>query len=322
MRRIATGAAEIQEGLRARLAEWDGAFGLHPEEKFFEGWKEIPPFEFTGDEFSPVTAWWLAELCRLSYTPDHREVLKDKNAQMPRRGKLLPERSPFVEELSIHKWGNHASIYRMHDGSGPTVVCFRGTKRTRQWIMNAVVRPHRWRRFRLADDPETAFVHSGFYVILKRLWPKLNATLHCLPRPWIFTGHSLGGALATLAGALEQPDLVCTFGAPKVGNADFYSLRSAAACWRFVNAKDLVPRLPLRDDRLGARQFVHGYASRFLTAEGKLDRFESLEEEGALPFTRASLSKEIIRPPSWIVDHRIGEYCRKLRQVVSTTVAD
>jgi len=322
MKRITTGAAEIRDGLSARLAEWEGAFGLYPDEKFFEGWKEMPPFEFAGAGFSVSTAWWLGELCRLSYKLDHREILRGRSSELPLRGGLLLERSPFTEVLSIHKWGNHASIYRMREGDGPTVVCFRGTSRTRQWVMNAVARPHRWRRFRLADEPETAYVHSGFYVFLKRIWPKLDAMLHSLPRPWIFTGHSLGGALASLAGALEHPDLVCTFGAPKVGNADFCSLRNATDYWRFVNANDLVPRLPLRDERLGARQFIQGCDSYYLTGEGALDRFESLEAEGALPFARASLSKEIVRPPSWIVDHRIGEYCQKLRQVVSGTVAD
>ncbi len=316
MERLSRSATEIGEILRQRLAEWEGSFGLDPEERFFEGWEKMPAFDYAGGGFSSATAWWLGELCRLVYTPNHREVKRDKKGRWPRRELLLRERSPFTEALSVHKWGNHASIFRQRDDTGPTVVCFRGTSRTRQWIMNAVVRPHRWRRFRLADDPETAYVHSGFYVFLKRVWPKLDATLHELPRPWIFTGHSLGGALASLAGTLEQPDLVCTFGAPKVGNADYYLLRNATEYWRFVNANDLVPRLPLRDERLGARQFVHGCDSFRLSVEGRLDRFESLEAEAELPFSPASLSKNLVRPPSWIVDHRIGEYCRKLQRVV------
>jgi hypothetical protein len=53
--------------------------------------------------------------------------------------------------------------------------------------MNALFRSHPWRRFRLEGDPGSAFVHSGIYVILKRVWPLLAETLERSPRPWIFT---------------------------------------------------------------------------------------------------------------------------------------
>ncbi len=181
--------------------------------------------------------------------------------------------------------------------------------------MNAVVRPHRWKRYRLDGDPEEAFVHSGFYVFLKRVWPLIERELIHLPRPWIVTGHSLGGALAMLVGPIIHPDLICTFGAPKVGNETFYQIKTGHALWRLVNHTDLVPHLPLRDRTVGERHFSHGHPAGILGSESGI----SLELEpgggGALPISAANLGTGLKNPPQWLIEHRIGEYCRKLRQL-------
>ncbi|WP_028550087.1 lipase family protein [Paenibacillus sp. UNC451MF] len=68
---------------------------------------------------------------------------------------------------------------------------------------------------------------------------------------WI-TGHSLGGAVATLCAmdvAMNSPfsnPLLVTFGSPKVGNAKFRTAFSGKIrrSVRVVNASDLVPVLP------------------------------------------------------------------------------
>ncbi len=315
MKRLETWTRERKAELRERLSEWDGLFGLDLEHEFFAGSDSMPDFQFSTGEFSVETAWWLGELCRLSYTPDHREVVRDRWERLPRRAGLLEARSPFIEELSVHKTSNHASIYRRRDGVGGTVVCFRGTSKTRQWIMNAVVRPHGWRRFRLKEDPEGAYVHSGFYVFFKRIWPKILPTLEKLPRPWIFTGHSLGGALATIAGVVAYPDLVCTFGAPRVGSSEFHQLKQAKTTWRLVNEMDLVPRLPTADPQLGEKQFVHGGPSIRLTDDPAPSVFESLDVEGKLPFELKSLAREFENPPAWIREHRMSEYLQRLRRI-------
>jgi predicted lipase len=72
-------------------------------------------------------------------------------------------------------------------------------------------------------------------------------------RPTVVTGHSLGGALATLfvmenAHRTKAFDIstCCTFASPRVGNKEFarsFDLLPIES-WRFVNQHDLVPRLP------------------------------------------------------------------------------
>lgn len=313
---------EWNRKVREVVGRWEGAFGLDPDPLFFEGFETMPDFQYEPGEFSFETAWWLGELCRLAYTPDKKEAPRKKNRGLPSRDLILEERTPFEELLSIHKTGNHASIYRRKDETGPTILCFRGTSRTRQWIMNSVVRPHRWRRFRVDGDSEEAFVHSGFYVFLKRVLPLLESEMKALPRPWIVTGHSLGGALSMLTGPLLEPDLICTFGAPKVGNETFYQLRTGRDLWRFVNDDDLVPRLPLEDQRLGDRQFRHGLLPLWLGRETGAFQDSVDEVSHELPLLLKESARDLSRPPGWIVDHRIGEYCRKIRDIVSGCLPD
>ena len=69
----------------------------------------------------------------------------------------------------------------------------------------------------------------------------------------LVTGHSLGGALATLSAYVLQSDLklpvgrVFTYGSPRVGNDAFSKARIAAGNeWRITHHRDPVPHLPPR----------------------------------------------------------------------------
>lgn len=67
------------------------------------------------------------------------------------------------------------------------------------------------------------------------------------------TGHSLGGALAMLAGQLllshdlegyQQALSICTFGAPRTGNNGFAEWFQGIDVVRYINSEDTVPTLP------------------------------------------------------------------------------
>lgn len=91
-------------------------------------------------------------------------------------------------------------------------------------------------------------VHSGFRASLDEMWPEICRRLESLRegRSLWLCGHSLGGALATLA-ADRIPDVagVFSFGSPAVGDAEFAS-RWDAPGMRFRNFSDIVPWLPSR----------------------------------------------------------------------------
>lgn len=323
MDRFHTRARWLARSVRRRFAEWEGTFGLDPIDEFFAGWKEMPEFA-AAKRSDPASlslsdAWWLAELCRTAYTPDRKEREQRRFAGLARREDFLAERSPFEEVYSLHKTANHVSLYRIRASGEGTIVCFRGTKRTRQWMMNLLVRPHGWRRFRRESDPDGAFLHSGFYVLFKRMRPMLFEALADLPRPWIFTGHSLGGALATIASVVAEGDSLCTFGSPKIANSAFHHVAGQIPTWRFVNGDDIVPRLPLPEGTPTDRVFSHPCPALRLTDSG-LATFADPSDEDRLPFDPKTLTAQLTTPPAWFRDHRMGGYCKRLRVASSGSV--
>lgn len=305
--------------IRRQTAKWKGLFRPGGEREYFRGWENMPPFDPAREEFSPSNAWWLAELCRISYTPDHKESSRKWHQNKPDRKPLLEKKSPFTEILSIHKTGNHAAIYQWQSESGKeaTILCFRGTKKLRQWMMNALFRPHTWERFRKPHESDAAFVHSGFYVFFKRAWPLLEEELEQCPRPWIFTGHSLGGALATIAAVVAEPDSLYTFGSPKPGNPAFAALMPETVRFhRITNRDDIVPWLPLPDEKMEEKQFHHGGQHFWLNEAGTIvaGSPDPQSPDARLPFSLEFAPDKLKQPPTWIQDHLIGQYCRRLRK--------
>ena len=114
-------------------------------------------------------------------------------------------------------------------------------------------------------DGPPPMVHSGFYTALKSVLPRLLRLLPQLtadgagPGSWTvyMTGHSLGGALATLMAweveALRERELpsigrvaLYNFGSPRVGNRAFCESfnRAVGEAFRIVNRDDVVARVP------------------------------------------------------------------------------
>jgi triacylglycerol lipase len=66
--------------------------------------------------------------------------------------------------------------------------------------------------------------------------------------PILFTGHSLGAALAALAaslfGAANAGSALYTIGSPRVGNPEFAATLDALEVQRYVDCCDLVTRVP------------------------------------------------------------------------------
>jgi len=171
------------------------------------------------------------------------------------------------------------------------LVVFRGTDQPEDWGVNLNA---------AHEKPKTRAIqgelHSGFYEALLKVWES-NVAPALRERGgrkvWI-TGHSLGGALAALAAA--QAALVesipvqglYTYGQPRVGNQAFtdqFNGIFGSRAFRYVNDKDVVPRVPLH-----VMGYRHTHQEMFFLADGKL-RVEPSLKEKALNLITSELDK-------------------------------
>jgi len=92
--------------------------------------------------------------------------------------------------------------------------------------------------------PQGGRVHKGFNGFLNDLLGTLEPAVNALTSPRVlYTGHSLGAALATLLASKRRPSALYTFGSPLVGDAAF-AATIAGDNYRFVDCCDIVTRIP------------------------------------------------------------------------------
>lgn len=141
-------------------------------------------------------------------------------------------------------------------------------------------------------------VHRGYRAAILDIAQEVKSALYAPKRPLYFTGHSMGGALATLASTLSPgPTATYTFGAPRVGNRAFATaLRNL---YRIVHADDIAAKYPLP---IG---YYHGGEAWRLSDEGALTKGVSVIDQLIIPFTAKGVAKGIL-------DHRVSVYTQKL----------
>ena len=200
----------------------------------------------------------------------------------------------------------------------------------------------------LVDCDSGGKVHQGFddsfntvaHDIQNELNDEKYATL-----PLYITGHSLGGALATIAAKKLSHDAglaACyTFGAPRVGDEEWIS-QIKTPLYRIVNAADCVTMLPPGDETITAVSWVTGFIphvgeklSSWLSAKfgGYLHcgnmRYLTNCQKGAYADVRLLYSVSLLyRIKGWFVkkrpwkkflsDHAIAVYRKKLFIIAET----
>ena len=125
------------------------------------------------------------------------------------------------------------------------MVAFRGSeKKVEDWLTNADAAP--------SLKKKHGKVHSGFYEDFLGVKDEVEKRVDAIRAkygdgiPIYFTGHSLGGAVATIAAKELRPDgnAACyTFGAPRIGDYDYFDMMKTPV-YRIVNSSDIVPRVP------------------------------------------------------------------------------
>jgi Lipase (class 3) len=149
----------------------------------------------------------------------------------------------------------------MRPRDGTALVAFRGTQPddvadlATDLRANAVAWPESGGR-----------VHAGFAAAARSIMPQLRQWIDESEldiNKLILTGHSLGGAIATLAATLWPAGLLVTLGSPRVGDSEFAARLSSTTIVRFVNCCDVVTELP---PPLGG--YVHVRGGTYITADG------------------------------------------------------
>jgi len=105
-------------------------------------------------------------------------------------------------------------------------------------------------------------VFEGFKDAFEEVADDLLPAVQSINCKLLFTGHSLGAALATLLAAVRKPSTLYTIGSPRVGDQEFVAALSAVNNSRYVDCCDVVTTLP-------PPQFGHVHAGNPLYIDRK-----------------------------------------------------
>lgn len=282
----------------------------------FEGSTEIerPKFHSRVAGYSPVNAWWLSEISRLIYVRDADEDGGIDDGRS-RSGFLAPVN--LREYCFIDKTGIQCAVIVSCDTvEAPfAVLVFRGTSAFETWLSNLNTLQAGW--------DAGGLVHAGFKNEFYKIWDELNGRLSEIPPdvPVFYTGHSLGGALATLAASRRSPAAVYTFGSPKVGDTAFALSLREVPVFRVVNNRDLVAllppsRIPFDFCHVGETCHYPGGMGPETVPSMTIDASLSEERHGGWGSRAAFFKRSLMAPPEFLSDHAPINYSLRLQKEI------
>ncbi len=263
---------------------------------------QIEPYK-TG--LSQANAYWMARLSQLVYESVDASNAPNESAIL---NELQAEDSKFESVTGFSRNTAQAALVEHED-----YLCFafRGTDEPKDWLdnINAFSTAELFGEF-----------HRGFWNSVEDIWQGLfrlyQDKRNEQPRPLFLTGHSLGGAMATVAASrLIHNDLpftsTYTFGQPRamtLATARVFNIEARGRTHRFQNNNDIVTRVPARFmgySHVGNFIYIDenkrlkddpGFWNRFLdTVQGAVD---ALRETGV----------------DAVEDHDIGRYLRAVEK--------
>ena len=252
-----------------------------------------------GSNFQPIRAMELINLIERAYQQYDLHENYPKDIWEPWRSKKLTGSTTFVPDLSLNATNIPDKVEyeildiflytgywftipetvpfgfiakrRLEDGSTGIFVVFRGTRERPEWYNNF--------RFRFDQQPfledgNLGQVSQGFNRIYTRpdkdkpaiaeiVQRALQEASKCPPDSQVFvTGHSLGGALSTLATLhiathtnFKKP-ILYTFASPRVGDPKFADHFANLECFRVANSEDIVTTVPPATGQLTGEEML------------------------------------------------------------------
>jgi triacylglycerol lipase len=192
------------------------------------------------NKFDCGTALFLAAVCGQTYAQFHN----------PHGLFVVPEGYKLAATFEATPFGGSKELFGfILQSDASCVVAFRGTSTFGDSISDAIARQTKFRFVRGAG-----YTHTGFTDLYGSARKKIMSVLRKLrARKRLYvTGHSLGGALATLCAidaacnsGFASP-FVYTFAAPRVGDPVFALKfdRTVTRSHRVYNEYDVVPHVP------------------------------------------------------------------------------
>jgi hypothetical protein len=265
--------------------------------------KEIAPYK---TKLDAGNAYWMARIAKVVYLkksdsnqlPDEEGILRNlKNSD-----------NKFISVLGVDKNSAQAALIEHEDY---LCMAFRGTNELEDWLDNINV---------FATNQLFGEFHRGFWNSLEDVWKPMDTRCRELQkqknRPVFFTGHSLGGAMATIAAAKylqeDKPfTSVYTFGQPRTMSrktAQVFNVECKDRFFRFHNNNDLVTRIPAR-----MMNYSHVGSYLYISEEKEIHRepgfwFKFLDYfDGAL----SALKEKGI---DGIVDHSMSKYLQAIEK--------
>ncbi|MCX4679353.1 lipase family protein [Streptomyces sp. NBC_01433] len=266
----------------------------------------IPALDHRQSGYDLAHAYWLARAARAAYLDADaaREELSGWGFDRFRHF-VSPHAMPFpLEDTQAYVAGSEHMV----------LVAFRGTEplNIQDWLSDVNTPP-------VPGPGGKGFVHYGFHQALAAVYPRVRDTVTEFTdrgqSVWL-AGHSLGGALAMLAGSRLHfeadilPAGIYTYGQPRTCDrtlAGAYNTALKNRTHRFVNNNDIVPQVP------PAPLFSHVDQLRYFDALGALrDRMPLVP---GIQDRIRGLTADLFAPTTdGIRDHLIDSYLTRLEE--------
>lgn len=209
--------------------------------------------------FDKDTAILLASCCELTY-----EQYKQNGVFQ------IPDGFQYVQGFQAKALQTTEWFGFILESEDTIIVAFRGTQTEPDWVIDSLVnqKPYPYAL-------NSGNVHNGFLSTYESCRDTIMDMLVSLPahKTLLATGHSLGGALATLHildarvnTAFAQYGLY-NFASPKVGDIIFrnYYKLQVASSFRFVNLFDVIPLLPPRKVHFNDQDWEYAHVHHNMT---------------------------------------------------------